>query len=287
MRLHPDVAAVFATPRIYFACHRRHVRDDESGTHVSARQVSILDHLDSETPTILAISLTTWVSRRQRCRRRRSPRATWLCDARARPGRSSQGSAQADRVRHGLRRELVLEPTLVGDMLDQAADRRAALRGSAWSCRHRGAAGTQSLTNAAGGPRRDTRAGVHFLSRSSREMIVIGSHRRPLVMVIVIIALCHASTSRLHGAHSRIAGACGKPRSRIASSLGVRPNVSRFCQRLLPDHRGASTAERDDDHGHGGRRAVAPTGDAHRRRELAVRRPLEFDIAPDERTLAA
>jgi DNA-binding MarR family transcriptional regulator len=55
MRLHTDVAAVFRDyPRIYFACHRRHVRDDESGARVSTRQVSILDHLDSETPTMLS-----------------------------------------------------------------------------------------------------------------------------------------------------------------------------------------------------------------------------------------
>ncbi|HEY9226082.1 MAG TPA: MarR family winged helix-turn-helix transcriptional regulator, partial [Gemmatimonadaceae bacterium] len=55
MRMHPDVAAVFRDyPRIYFACHRRHVRDPETGVHVSARQVSILDHLDSERPTMLA-----------------------------------------------------------------------------------------------------------------------------------------------------------------------------------------------------------------------------------------
>ena len=33
-------------PRIYFACHARHVRDPSSGELVSDRQVSILDHLD-------------------------------------------------------------------------------------------------------------------------------------------------------------------------------------------------------------------------------------------------
>src|SRR5216110_1428645 len=54
MRLSADVAAVFRDyPRIYFACHRRHVRDPKSGRPVSARMVSILDHLDAETPTML------------------------------------------------------------------------------------------------------------------------------------------------------------------------------------------------------------------------------------------
>jgi DNA-binding MarR family transcriptional regulator len=35
-----------AYPRIYFACHTRHVRDPQSGNAVSAHQASILDHLD-------------------------------------------------------------------------------------------------------------------------------------------------------------------------------------------------------------------------------------------------
>jgi DNA-binding MarR family transcriptional regulator len=39
-------------PKIYFACHMRHVRDQSSRTKVlSAHQASILDHLDSVEPT--------------------------------------------------------------------------------------------------------------------------------------------------------------------------------------------------------------------------------------------
>src|SRR4051794_5183604 len=54
MRLRRDVAQVFRDyPRIYFACHRTHVRDPRTGAAVSARQVGILDHLDTDTPTIL------------------------------------------------------------------------------------------------------------------------------------------------------------------------------------------------------------------------------------------
>jgi DNA-binding MarR family transcriptional regulator len=51
-----DAAAVVMTayPRIWFACHRRHVRDPQSGTLLSAHQASILDHLD----TVEATSLT-------------------------------------------------------------------------------------------------------------------------------------------------------------------------------------------------------------------------------------
>ena len=40
-------------PRIYFACHRRHVRDPKSRRVVSAHQASILDHLDEREPLAL------------------------------------------------------------------------------------------------------------------------------------------------------------------------------------------------------------------------------------------
>lgn len=40
-------------PRIYFACHRRHVRDPRSGRVLSAHQASILDHLDEHEPVML------------------------------------------------------------------------------------------------------------------------------------------------------------------------------------------------------------------------------------------
>jgi MarR family transcriptional regulator, organic hydroperoxide resistance regulator len=38
-------------PRIYFACHTRHVRDPQSNRLLSRHQASILDHLDELTPT--------------------------------------------------------------------------------------------------------------------------------------------------------------------------------------------------------------------------------------------
>jgi MarR family transcriptional regulator, organic hydroperoxide resistance regulator len=38
-------------PRIYFACHTRHVRDAESQRLLSRHQASILDHLDEIEPT--------------------------------------------------------------------------------------------------------------------------------------------------------------------------------------------------------------------------------------------
>src|ERR671921_2633058 len=38
-------------PRIYFACHTRHVRDPQSQRMLSRHQASILDHLDELEPT--------------------------------------------------------------------------------------------------------------------------------------------------------------------------------------------------------------------------------------------
>ena len=40
-------------PKIFHACHTRHVKDPASGTVLSAHQASILDHLDEVDPTSL------------------------------------------------------------------------------------------------------------------------------------------------------------------------------------------------------------------------------------------
>jgi DNA-binding MarR family transcriptional regulator len=40
-------------PKIYFACHTRHVQDEETNHRLSAHQASILDHLDELEPTSL------------------------------------------------------------------------------------------------------------------------------------------------------------------------------------------------------------------------------------------
>jgi MarR family transcriptional regulator, organic hydroperoxide resistance regulator len=40
-------------PRVYFACHTRHVRDPETRRLLSAHQASILDHLDEREPLAL------------------------------------------------------------------------------------------------------------------------------------------------------------------------------------------------------------------------------------------
>jgi MarR family transcriptional regulator, organic hydroperoxide resistance regulator len=43
-----------AYPAIYLACHRRHVRDDETGAIVTAHQASVLDHLDIHKPVTVS-----------------------------------------------------------------------------------------------------------------------------------------------------------------------------------------------------------------------------------------
>jgi DNA-binding MarR family transcriptional regulator len=53
---HPAIAAreVMAFyPRIYFACHTRHVRDPQSQRLLSRHQASVLDHLDEVDPMTL------------------------------------------------------------------------------------------------------------------------------------------------------------------------------------------------------------------------------------------
>jgi DNA-binding MarR family transcriptional regulator len=50
----PDVDTVLRCyPQIYFACHRRHVRDQATQEVISAHQASILDHLDDVQATSL------------------------------------------------------------------------------------------------------------------------------------------------------------------------------------------------------------------------------------------
>ncbi|AHG93885.1 regulatory protein MarR (plasmid) [Gemmatirosa kalamazoonensis] len=131
-----DVAAVFRDyPRIYFGCHRRHVRDPDSGALVSTHQVSILDHLDTVQPTILGELAehmgvtpgTMSIAVGRLVRQGYVDRVLDPADRRRVQLRLTDAGARV-RAAHS-----VLEPDLVADMLAElpAAERRAALDGLA------------------------------------------------------------------------------------------------------------------------------------------------------------
>lgn len=129
-----DVTLVLdAYPRIYFACHRRHVYDAEQRRLVSAHQASILDHLDPIESTVLsdlakhmgvtASTMSLAVDRLERNRYVSRER-----DAADRRRVRIRLTEAGERVR---RANSVLDPALVAEMLEQlpAAERGAALRG--------------------------------------------------------------------------------------------------------------------------------------------------------------
>ena len=145
MRLTADVAAVFRDyPRIYLACHRQHVRDTKSGANVSSRQVSILDHLDANQPTMLTdladhLGVTSATMSLAVGRLVEEGYVTRVLDP------VDRRKVQLRLTDAGVRvtaANSVLEPTLVQDMLDHlsAADRRAALHGLALLARAAGSA---------------------------------------------------------------------------------------------------------------------------------------------------
>jgi MarR family transcriptional regulator, organic hydroperoxide resistance regulator len=120
-------------PQIYFACHRRHVRDEKTDDVLSAHQASILDHLDDVEGTSLmalarhmGVTASTMSLNADRLegggyvRRVRSKQDGRRVDLRLTPA--------GVRIK---RQQKVLEPELVSAMLAQLneKDRRRALRG--------------------------------------------------------------------------------------------------------------------------------------------------------------
>lgn len=129
-----DVALVLgAYPRIYFACHRRHVYDAEQRRLVSAHQASILDHLDSVESTVLSdlakhMGVTASTMSLAVDRLERNGYVTRERDAADRRRVRIRLTEAGLRVR---RANSVLDPALVAEMLEQlpASERRDALRG--------------------------------------------------------------------------------------------------------------------------------------------------------------
>jgi DNA-binding MarR family transcriptional regulator len=122
-------------PRIYFACHTRHVKDPKTRRQVSAHQASILDHLDEAEPTALVdlarhmgVTVSTMSLNVERLVRRGYVRRTR--DAEDRRRLRLLLTASGLRLREA---SSVLEPARVGAMLDELdADELArALKGLA------------------------------------------------------------------------------------------------------------------------------------------------------------
>jgi DNA-binding MarR family transcriptional regulator len=122
-----------AYPRVYFACHTRHVADPVSGDPVSAHQASILDHVDEVDAmsvtdlaghmgvTVATMSLAIdRLERRAYVRRDRDPRDRRRVLLRVTP--AGVRLREAKSVRDPVRVEQVLAHL-------SPADRDAALRG--------------------------------------------------------------------------------------------------------------------------------------------------------------
>lgn len=120
-------------PRIYFACHRRHIRDEQTNAVLSAHQASVLDHLDDVEGTSLldlarhmgvtASTMSLMIDRLERggyVRRERSPQDGRRVDLRL--------TAAGVRIK---RQQKVLEPDLVAAVLRRLDQQRRseALRG--------------------------------------------------------------------------------------------------------------------------------------------------------------
>ena len=134
--MRPDVAALLRDyPRIFFACHRRHVRDEATARVLSAHQASILDHLDDIAATDLTrlaahmgVTLSTMSLAVDRL-----ARAGYVLRTRdPKDARRVQLRLTSDGVRIK-RAHSVLAPELVEQLLDQlsSSEKNDALRGLA------------------------------------------------------------------------------------------------------------------------------------------------------------
>lgn len=122
-------------PRIYFACHTRHVRDTRGNRTLSTHQASVLDHLDEIEPTgLLVLAAHMGVT---------ASTMSLMVDRLARAGYVVRQRHPQDGRRVSLRltkagvriksQKSVLDPERVRSMLDQltARERQDAIRGLA------------------------------------------------------------------------------------------------------------------------------------------------------------
>lgn len=120
-------------PRIYFACHRRHVRDGRTQALLSAHQASVLDHLDDvEGTSLLSLARHMGVT---------ASTMSLTVDRLERGGYVTRARSKEDGRRVDLRltaagvrikrQQKVLEPELIAAMLRHLDEggRQEALRG--------------------------------------------------------------------------------------------------------------------------------------------------------------
>ena len=149
----PDVETVLRCyPQIYFACHKRHVRDEATESIISSHQASVLDHLDDVEATSLfdlarhmgvtASTMSITVERLVRggyVVRERSSEDKRRVDLRL--------TAAGLRIK---KQQKVLEPALVGAVLARLDDRK----------------------------RKQALRGLELLAEASREMVACGDLSR-------------------------------------------------------------------------------------------------------------
>lgn len=135
-------AVLSAYPKIFFACHQRHVRDPDSGRELSRNQAEILQHLDPVEPTAvgeladhMGVSISTMSLNTKRLERDGYVyRTRDASDGRVVHLRLTEAG---ERAREAQR---VLEPERVREMLDLLSEEE----------RSRGLAGLALLASAAG-----------------------------------------------------------------------------------------------------------------------------------------
>ena len=120
-------------PQIYFACHRRHVRDAQTGEVMSSHQASVLDHLDDREGTALfdlarhmgvtASTMSLTVDR--------LVRGGWVVRERSREDARRVDLRLTEAGVRVKRQQKVLEPALVSAVLERLDERKRkqALRG--------------------------------------------------------------------------------------------------------------------------------------------------------------
>jgi MarR family transcriptional regulator, organic hydroperoxide resistance regulator len=120
-------------PKIYLACHTRHIRDNESGEKLTQHQASVLDHLSGDSPLSVSelarhLDVTESTMSIQVTQLENAGYVRRIRDSRDRRCVRVRLTAQGVRVKQ---QNTVLDPDLVRQMISLLGpdDAEAALRG--------------------------------------------------------------------------------------------------------------------------------------------------------------